>query len=105
MAHDLRCDATLWRQDAAGSDLHFRKVVLLGKQVARWKGEGRGSALCPFVGVGDASGGSRFDTPVVLDQGRVRVCELDERSGGPCFVVVKLPLRAHGLDGSYQSYQ
>ena len=68
MAHDLRCDATLRREDAASSDLFFRKLVLLGKQVERRKGEGRGGALCPVVGVGDASigGGSRFDTLVVL---------------------------------------
>ena len=68
VAHDLPGDATLQRQDAASSDLFFRKLVLLVKQVERRKGEGRGSALCPVVGVGDArvGGGSRFDTLVIL---------------------------------------
>jgi len=50
-AHDLRGDATLRRQDAASSDLFFRKLVLLVKQVERRKGEGRGGALCPVVEV------------------------------------------------------
>ena len=81
VAHDLPGDATLQRQDAASSDLFFRKLVLLVKQVERRKGEGRGSALCPVVGVGNASGGSRFDTLVVLDQGLARVGKFDQRSG------------------------
>ena len=51
MAHDLRCDATLRRQDAASSYLLFRKVVLLGRLSG---GRERGCALCLVVGVGDA---------------------------------------------------
>ena len=93
IAHDLRCDTTLQRQAVASYDFLFRKEMLPCEHV-KWrkrKMSGRTHLVIIIIGIGnDCIGGRRpLDALVVLEQTRMRVLEVDERSCQPGGVVVK----------------
>ena len=91
VAHDLPGDATLQRQDAASSDLFFRKLVLLVKQVERRKGKRGGGTGLRVIGTGGSRRGVRrgLDAFVLLNQAPVRGLEFDERVRRPGAVSVE----------------